>query len=248
MNPSFERTNNRVFTGIFLIIGGLLLLAYKMGYPIPGWIFSWQMLLIAIGILVGIKHRFQNFGWLILIAIGSFFLIDQELADASFHQYFWPAFLIVAGIIFVLKPKRTGGGCGRRMRQEQNTYSTITNTPTGITSEEDYLNINSIFSGVQRSVISKKFSGGKINCVFGGVEIDCTQADIQAPACLQIEAVFGGIKLVLPKSWTVKNEMDGVFHGVDDKRNQSTINVDTLNKVLILKGSAVFACVEIRNY
>ncbi|RTL48121.1 MAG: cell wall-active antibiotics response protein [Sphingobacteriales bacterium] len=248
MNPSYERTNNRVFTGIFLIIGGLLLLAYKMGYPIPGWIFSWQMLLIAIGILSGIKHRFQNFSWIILIGIGSFFLIDQQLANAAFHQFLWPGFLIGLGIVFILKPKKTNRGCGKRFWYEQNYKSTIANTPTPITSEEDFLEINSIFSGVQRSVISKNFAGGKINCVFGGVEIDATQADMQQPACLQIEAVFGGVKLVVPKSWTIKNEMDGVFHGVDDKRNQNTINIDTPNKVLILKGSAVFAGVEIRSY
>ncbi|NIM34431.1 MAG: hypothetical protein GTN67_02945 [Hydrotalea flava] len=248
MNHPYEQKSNRLYMGIFFIIGGLLLLANKMGYPIPDWIFSWPMLLIAIGILSGIKHRFQNFSWIIIVGIGSFFLIDQQLANATFHQYLWPAFLIGLGIIFIVKPKKINHGCGRRFRYEQNYKSTIADTPTPITSEEDFLNINSIFSGVQRSVISKKFSGGKINCVFGGVEIDCTQADMQEPACLQIESVFGGVKLIVPKSWTVKNEMDGVFHGVDDKRNQNTIISDTPNKVLILKGSAVFAGIEIRSY
>ncbi|MDE3125906.1 MAG: cell wall-active antibiotics response protein [Bacteroidota bacterium] len=248
MHSTNHRSNNRAFTGIILIIGGLLLLAYKMGYPIPGWIFSWPMLLIVIGILVGIKNRFQNFGWFIMIAIGSFFLIDQELASASFHQYFWPAFLILAGIIFILKPKKSTSVCVKRFKQEREVYNNINNTPSGITSEEDYLSINSIFSGIQRTVISKNFSGGKINCVFGGVEIDCTQADIITPACLQIEAVFGGVKLIIPKNWSITNELDGVFHGVDDKRNQNTLPIDTPNKVLILKGSAVFAGVEIRSY
>jgi hypothetical protein len=247
MIPSQNRSNGRLFTGLILIVGGLLLLAYKRGYPIPAWVLSWQMLLIEIGIVIGIKNRFQNFGWLILIAIGSFFLVEQEFAFAAFHQYFWPTFIILAGIFFILNRKRNLSGCKKKWQQDYQNINAV-NSPANVQiNEDDAVNINSIFSGIQHTVISKNFLGGKINSVFGGVEIDCTQAVIQTAACLQIEAVFSGVKLIVPQNWIVQNEMDGVFHGVDDKRKFSTINMYNDSKILTLKGFAVFAGIEIKS-
>ncbi len=37
----------RIWSGLILIIAGVLLFASKMGAPIPGWVFTWPMLLIA---------------------------------------------------------------------------------------------------------------------------------------------------------------------------------------------------------
>ena len=53
---------SRIGGGIFLLFAGCLLLAYKMGAPIPAWVFTWPVLLIAIGFLTGIKSRFHNPG------------------------------------------------------------------------------------------------------------------------------------------------------------------------------------------
>jgi flagellar basal body rod protein FlgF len=74
------------------------------------------------------------------------------------------------------------------------------------------------------------------------------QADIQGRAELRMDEVFGGIKLLIPQSWTVRNEIDGVFHGVEDKRNAYGSVVTDENKVLVLSGSAVFAGIEIKSY
>jgi len=65
---------------------------------------------------------------------------------------------------------------------------------------------------------------------------------------LRLEEVFGGIKLIIPQSWTIRNEIEGVFHGVDDKRNFYSQTATDSNKVLVLKGSAVFAGIEIKSY
>ena len=34
----------RIWSGIILVAVGVLLLAYKMGAPIPGWFFTWPVL------------------------------------------------------------------------------------------------------------------------------------------------------------------------------------------------------------
>ena len=58
---------------------------------------------------------------------------------------------------------------------------------------------------------------------------------------------FGGAKIIVPSNWVVQNEIDGVFHGVEDKRNYNSSGLNS-DKVLVLKGSAVFGGVEIRSY
>ena len=58
------KRSSRIWSGLILVAAGVLLLAYKMGAPIPHWVFTWPVLLIAIGLLIGIKSRFHNPGLL----------------------------------------------------------------------------------------------------------------------------------------------------------------------------------------
>src|SRR6185312_15987792 len=58
VNNEIDRKINqsRISGGVFLLLIGVLLLAYKMGAPIPGWVFTWPVLLIAIGLFIGRKN------------------------------------------------------------------------------------------------------------------------------------------------------------------------------------------------
>ncbi|MBC7508244.1 MAG: hypothetical protein H7320_05760 [Ferruginibacter sp.] len=116
------------------------------------------------------------------------------------------------------------------------------------TDSNDYLMVRSVFSGVVKKVVSKNFQGGHISCVFGGAEIDLSQADMSGQILLKLEALFGGIKLIVPPHWAIQNEIEGVFHGVDDKRRFNPDASINPGKVLVLKGSAVFGGIEIKSY
>ncbi len=255
-NNSYQnrRRDNRYLTGLVLILIGGALLVERMGVPLPYWLFSWPMLLIVIGIYSGIKHRFQNTAWIFLIAIGSFFLIDDFIPDLRLQPFFWPVLIIGLGVLFIVKPRRKdrdwgfdGDNNGRRFRRRRDA-AFQTEWQETVSDSSDYINIRSVFSGVKRNVLSKDFKGGSISCVFGGVELDLTQADITDKVVIRMEEVFGGTKMVIPADWVVQNEIDGIFHGVEDKRNYRANVVPNPNKVLILRGSAVFAGIEIRTY
>ena len=246
------RRNNRFWLGAMFIVGGGLLLASKLGAPIPYWIFSWPVFLIAIGLYSGIRHRFQNGGWLIMMGLGTYFLLDEKLDDANLHQYLLPVMIILVGVVFILFPKSRcfGRRCEWRRRRWESKmgeeFTADNSTLSSATDGEDSLFINSVFSGIKRNVLSKNFKGGEITCIFGGVELDFMQADIQGTAILRVEQVFGGIEIRVPTHWTVRNEIDGAFHGVDDKRRFQ--DATDPNKVLVLKGSSVFAGIEIKSY
>jgi len=255
-NKNFSgRENGRVIGGLILVGIGVVFLLRNMGmdYLFPHWLFSWQMILILVGIYSGFKQNFRNNSWIILIAVGCFFLISDYMPELGLKPLFWPIIIIGVGLMFILKP---GKNEWQNLKSDLNIkklpdlpdislHQTATNIPPD---RSDYLVVRSVFSGVVKNVVSKNFQGGNISCVFGGAEVDCSQAEINGRVTIKLEMVFGGAKIVVPPHWAVQNEIDGFFHGIDDKRRfnpDATINP---GKVLILKGSVVFGGLEIRSY
>ncbi|MES2807066.1 MAG: LiaF domain-containing protein [Bacteroidota bacterium] len=112
---------------------------------------------------------------------------------------------------------------------------------------DDFLDAVSIFGGVKKIVFSKNFQGGELVNVFGGAELDFTQADINGRVYVDVTQIFGGTKIIVPAHWMVVSDMSAVFAGVDDKRMRTNTPLDS-NKVLVLKGISVFAGIDIRSY
>lgn len=249
---NFGNKNSRIISGLFLIAIGILLLAYKMGAPIPAWIFTWPVLLIVIGFFIGIKSRFHNPGAFILLLIGIIFFIDQQIPGIEFHNYILPLILIGLGFLFMLRPRNAG--CIRRHRRWErfNRRDGIMhdNWKTREKDEADnaeYIDVNAVFGGIKKSIQSKNFKGGEIISFMGGCELNFMHADIQQPVELEINNVFGGTKLIIPSDWDVKNEISAVFGGVEDKRNFSNSHPET-SKKLKLTGACVFGGIEVTNY
>jgi predicted membrane protein len=263
---NFERQQinrgSRVWSGLFLLAAGFLLLAYKMGAPIPGWIFTWPVLLMVIGLFVGIKSRFHNPGAFIMILIGAVFFADQSIPGIDFHNYIVPVILIGIGFMFLFRPR--GSSCTRhqhwdRRRQRINRRFGMppengANGPTSFAAEQpgmndnaEYLDVVSVFGGIKKNIQSKNFKGGEVVSFMGGSEINFMQADIQHPVELEVNNVFGGTKLIIPSNWDVKSDISAVFGGVDDKRTFQNMVPDT-NKIIRLTGSCVFGGIEVTNY
>ncbi|HEV2833556.1 MAG TPA: DUF5668 domain-containing protein [Hanamia sp.] len=245
--------SSRIWSGLILLAAGLLLLAYKMGAPIPGWLFTWPVLLILIGFISGFKSKFHNPGAFIMILIGGIFLIDQSMPGIDFHNYIIPIILIAIGLVFILRPKR---GCNFRQSRRWNNINQTGETSanfldenkiSGANENAEYVNINAVFSGVKKKILSKNFKGGEITSFMGGTEINFLQADIQHPVVLEVNNIFGGTKIVLPSNWDIKNEVTALFGGIEDKRIINNIMPDA-NKTVLLKGACVFGGIEVSNY
>jgi predicted membrane protein len=112
---------------------------------------------------------------------------------------------------------------------------------------DEHLDAVSIFGGVKKIIFSKDFQGGEIVNVFGGAEIDLTQADINGRVYIELTQIFGGTKIIVPPHWTVISDMAAIFAGFDDKRVRTNAALDT-SKVLIIKGTSVFGGTDIRSY
>ncbi|MBL7915681.1 MAG: hypothetical protein BWY67_02267 [Bacteroidetes bacterium ADurb.Bin397] len=231
----------RVLAGIIIMLVGGLLLARTMGIYFPDWFFSWQMLLIAIGVFVGAKHNFHPGGWIVPILIGAFFLLDDWIPDFNLKPYFWPVALILVGMAIVLTP----GSARRISDRARKKFNSINAAESD---SEDFLETSSVFGGVKKNIITKNFKGGEVSCVFGGAEINFSQADIKGRAVLEVNAVFGGAKLIIPANWTVQSaELVAILGGVEDNRVLQMGSGDP-DKVLILRGNAIFGGITLKSY
>lgn len=248
-----QRMENRsghshIWTGLFILLIGVAALLKTSFANIPGWIFSWQTFLIALGLFIGFKHGFRGMAWLILILIGSVFLLRDFYPNLAIRNYIWPSILILVGALMVLRPRRSHWQCeGSKKKTGPAGIDDTKDTGEPYTSKEDFVDCTSIFSGTKKNIISKNFRGGDIVSIFGGTELDLTQADMQAPATLEITTIFGGTKLLIPGNWDIKSEVVNVFGGIEDKRKMHTITEPT-EKILLLKGTVLFGGIEIKSY
>jgi predicted membrane protein len=246
-----QRRMGKIFGGIVIVIVGAAMLAREMGVYFPEWLFSWQMLLIVVGLYVGVKHSFRRFGWVVPILIGGAFMFQDYTPYMHIKEYFWPLFIMMIGLVMIFKPRRKWNiedyhNRHRFNRRMGNRH--FCSYKEGASSSEDSLNMDIVFSGFKKNVISKDFKGGRISCVFGGGDLNLSQADINGTVILELEQIFGGVKIIVPANWEVQTgEMQTIFGGVDDKRptQGSTHNPD---KVLVIKGSVVFGGIDIRSY
>jgi hypothetical protein len=245
-----SRRRGKVLGGIVLVGVGSLLLARHLGAELPEWLFSWKILLIVVGLFVGIKHSFRSWGWLIPIAVGTAFLIGDYYPEMHLSRLFWPIAIIVVGLAMIFRPRNRHHEYWRQRWQHkhrarwENYYK---EHEGAVTNSDDMLETTSVFAGVRKNVISKDFKGGEVNCFFGGAVINLSQADINGKVVLEVNAVFGGAKLIVPQHWVIQSaDLVSVMGGIDDKRPVQNV-ITNPDKILVLKGTAVFGGIEILN-
>ncbi len=234
--------SNGVWTGIFLVGAGLVLMLKRMDFPVPAWVFSWETIVIVIGLLIGIKHQFRGWIWFAMILAGTLSQVDNIFPLYNLRLYVWPIVFIAVGLYFILRPRNYR----RRDRREDNDSSFTRQEESISFSKEEKVDIASVFGHVKKVVVSKNFKGGEVVAVMGGADINLSQADINGKVLLEVTCVMGGAKLIIPPTWDVQSEMAAVFGGVEDKRDLSH-SIDP-NKILVLEGTCIFGGLEIRNF
>ncbi|MFC3563046.1 LiaF transmembrane domain-containing protein [Pedobacter jamesrossensis] len=247
-------TNNRsgrMLSGLVIVFIGLAFLLDNIGFNVPHWVFSWHTLLIVIGLFVGARRNFKGAGWLIMVLIGSYFTIDDITGlDFDASKYALGIGLVILGAYLIFKPKGSFKKAGNKNRFDDTFNSSnddINATQDRKASSHDFVEATAVFGGSNQIIYSKNLKGGDITVVFGGADVNLTQADFVENAFFDVTAVFGGVKLVVPQNWVIKSNVTPIFGSIEDKRGH-LIPTGEVQKTLIIDGTVMFGGIEIKSF
>jgi predicted membrane protein len=245
-----SQRRGKVVGGILVVIAGSLFLAKELGADIPHWLFTWKTFLIALGIITGVKHNFKNAWWFFLVAIGGIFLLGDFYPELNIKPFIWPVVIILFGLMMIFKPRKKFHHHYRKYAHHRfNKYGHQGSCYMREDSvSEDYVESTSFMGGVKKNVLSKKFKGADITNVFGGAEINLSQADMESTATMELTNVFGGTKLIIPAHWEINSELVSVFGSIEDKRPMQPNTTTVDKKVLILRGTTFMGGIDIKSY
>ena len=235
--------------GLLLILAGVLFLAFNFGWLDPSLryiLFSWPMIFVVFAFIALSKKEYWGIVfWLVLAA---FFLLPRIAAvypdmlpgiDKNFARDYWPVMLIVIGLAIILRMS-----FGKKLLCRQKSHRHIEFNQIEGTSGVYVRKV--IFGGNEDIFLEPIFRGGKIEVVFGGVELDLRRTTLpEGDTHLSIEAVFGGIKLYLPNDWVVVPQIDAILGGVDNKRFSPVVQAEPSRR-LIITGEVIFGGCELR--
>ncbi len=230
-----NQTQKRLLIGFVILALGTGLLLSNLGilnYEIKRYVLRWEMILIGLGIIFIFTHESRVPGIILLLIGGALYLRDFFNLNFNFWQVFWPAMLILAGILIIFRKKVDHSHWEKKSL-----------------SDEDIIDEVAVFGGAEKTIMSQSFKGGKILAIFGGSTFNLSRAKL-APGKNYIEvlAIFGGMKLIVPEDWNVKISALSVFGGFTDKHRINPYNGNNPESELVIKGTVVFGGGEIRSF
>jgi predicted membrane protein len=188
-----------VIVGLALITLGVLFLLDQTGTIDAGDLIGdwWPVIIIAIGLAQLAQRRGSPIGPLIVAGFGAILLLTQlDLVSQEVRGYFWPIFLVIAGLAIIFRgPWR--------------------NVPSGV--GDDVVQASALFGSNELKVTSRGFRGGSVTALFGGVALDLRQANLDpGGATLTATALFGAVDVLVPRGWRAETGGTPIFGGLSN--------------------------------
>jgi hypothetical protein len=235
-NRGWENGHRLIPAIIVIGIGVLFLLNNLNIFYFSEWARYWPVILIAIGLvkLVDADSQGGHVTGAVLVAVGAIFLVQTLGYLKADIQDLWPLILIGVGLVMLFNRDSWHGisrGPGR----------------SRIWVHDRLMREAAVFGGGKRQINTQDFTGGHIDAVFSGYQIDLRGAGMAADSViLKISAVFAGVEIRVPETWSVVIQGDGVFGTLTDKTVQPNPQTPGLKR-LFIKGAAVFSSIEVKN-
>lgn len=256
---SWQKGNKRgkITAGIIIILFGVLFLLDEMNIQIPDWTFSAGPILISIGLISIVKHKFKTIFGYVLVAIGKLLIFNEIYPNSINMNLIWPVLVILLGIAILVRSQRKSmDKCGTNShfhKEHRNRWKRDLGIDKAVgdlddISQDDFIDSVSIFGGMKKNVVSKQFRGADIVTIFGGNEINLSQADFTDQIVMDVTNIFGGTTLTVPNNWQIKSEVVTIFGGIEDKRPINATNDETAAKIIFLKGTCMFGGIEINSF
>jgi predicted membrane protein len=234
-SPSGRRPSGSlhgIIWGAILLLVGVLLMLDHMGVLAIGnlWRF-WPLLMIIGGTMKLVDPGERPWGFFLIIA-GALFQLDNLGIIRFRWAEFWPLLIVASGVMMIWNSMAS-----RRIA-----------SAVGAQSE---MNATAVFGGVERRITSRDFRFARVSAVFGGVELDFRNAEMEGnEAVVEINVVFGGVEMRVPDHWHIQPRSQTVFGGFTDSTRGTGATSEPCapqRKNLIITGSVAFGGVDIKN-
>lgn len=231
-----NKASNLIWGLLFIVVG-----IGFMGRSLWGWDFSiffkgWWTLFIIVPCLTGLVRKGYNTGDAVGLGIGALlFLTSRDIISGSLvWKLFFPLIFVGIGLNILFRGV-IGSKIGPQMRIDT---SYDGQRPVG--KREEYVGI---FGGDNIRYPMEKFYGCNINAIFGGVDLDLTNAIIEDDIEIDITAIFGGVDVYVPNHVKVKVNNIPIFGGVG-KKNIDSMDVNA--PTIYVKSTCMFGGVDIK--
>jgi predicted membrane protein len=231
-NREHSPAQGAVIGAIVCLVGVLLLMDHLGIIKVDHLWRFWPVILMAVGAAHVAEPGRRQWGVVVLL-VGTVFLLNNLNILRFDWSELWPVAIIVVGGMMIWNSV-----LGQRRRGD-------------IPDSASTMNAHAIFSGIERRITAKDFRFGRVSAIFGGVELDFREADIDGDSAeLEVNAIFGGGEIRVPEHWRVEAQNQVVFGGLSDETRYAKRTDDAASpatKVLIISGTITFGGIEVKN-
>ena len=227
--------SDRIFWGVFLLLGAVFLLVSKLGYFSDINIFSllFTILLVALIIKSIIKLSFPG----ILFPLAFIGIIyDDKLGITAITPWtiLFVALLGSIGLSLIFN---------KRPKWDKANYKWDGNaTETIDIEDEGHIKLETSFGSSIKYINTDKFEYANLKCSFGSMNVYFDNAIMEKEnAVVKIDVSFAGMQLYIPRGWNVINNTSASFGAVEEKNRIDAVKTNTLTLI----GGISFAGVEI---
>lgn len=219
--------------GLIILALGVILFLDRQGLIDASRIYPlfWPGALLAVGLFkLALSSAGTGRVWGgILAAAGILLILDRLGYVRVSFSTLWPLALIVLGLLLV-------------WRSIEGPASQAAARPAGA------LNELAVFGGGELKSDATDFRGGDVFAVFGACQIDLRKAAMQvSEAVIHANALFGGIEIRVPPSWSVLINGVPLLGGYTDDTQHPSPGEGPGIRRLVVKGFAMFGGVAVKN-
>ncbi len=238
--------------GLIIVGIGLLFLLDNMGIVYyRDYLSYWPAILVVLGVArIADSCGPGGIIWGAMLAgVGGLLLVNNLGIFTVDWRMFWPLLVIGWGLLILL----------RNMERRRFAETAIPGQPpTNIGSAPPPPNCGrpsnpglggwAMFNEGVGAISDKAFKGTEVAAIFGGYKLDLRDAVMATDqAVVDVNAVFGGVEIRIPDTWTVDMRGIGVFGGFDDKTRPPRVDPNGKLQKLVITGYAVFGGAKVEN-
>lgn len=222
------------FIVLGIIFSGNVIGVWDVDVFFPGW---WTLFLIIPGLLSIIRYGLK---WSsgILVSIGVLLLLDSfDIVDSDMMwSLAFPLVLLIIGVSIITSFFKND----RNIKGEKSWQG---NTEEIKYDYSQFAEYRAIFGGGEYKNNSQDLKGIKAEVIFGGLEIDLSDAKITNDIILEVSAIFGGIDIFVPPDVQVEIiTSTPIFGGFSHRRNRNIVDAPKVR----VKYVTIFGGVDIK--